>query len=424
MNKIIIFGASGDLAKKKLLPAISKIYTKDMEVIGYSRSDLEGSFSREMRRFFDYKADFPEKVRYIKGQYNDLSPLREVIDPNTILYFSVPPVVYEQILSGLAGFDFGIVGIEKPFGSDLQSFRKSEHFKSGKIRFIDHYLLKPLVLSVTEILHRDKTLLSFFSDVSIRSIDCYFIESILVEGKAYFDSNGTVKDVMQNHLAETLATILCCSLDTKLSRVDFIRSLKIDGQRCIFGQYETYQRDVRAGSQTETFALLKCSSEDRRWKNTPILMMAGKCMDRRAAEIVFNVRNESFGTLLDALQDRISYTINKCTIGAVKLVFNVSPASEIYLEMLVEKTPVRVILYDSTHVERVKASRFGDYQDYEIIFSRLIDGSYFPSASYEEVLELWRIFDTVNTPKKSLVYYKNGSEMPDEARALVNTIKD
>lgn len=425
MNKIIIFGASGDLARRKLMPAISKIYTKGLQVIGYSRSDLEESFSQEMRKLFDYKTDFPEQVKYIKGQYDDLSQLKGIIDSSTVLYFSVPPIVYNQILSGLASFNFSAIGIEKPFGNDLGSFRSSEYFKDSKIRFIDHYLLKPLMLSISQILHSNRALFDFLSNKTISSIDCYFIENLLAEGKNYFDNNGIVKDVMQSHLTEVIATILCNCKDNRSPspRLEFIKSLKVDSNEHVFGQYETYQKDVRMGSETETFALLKCSSEDERWRNVPILMIAGKGLSTKATELVLGIRKSSFGDLLRMAQDKMPHPISEEKVKKMELVFNVAPSGEIYLRMSAEDGPVKVVLYDYAQVEKAKALEFKGYQDYEIIFKSLITQSYLPSVSYEEALRLWEMFDAVNSAKKRLIYYKNGSEMPNEALEFISAIK-
>ena len=208
MMKIVIFGGSGDLAKRILIPSLSKIDTTKVQVISFARSPLKDIYALELRKYYKYDNDFPEKVIYIKGSYTDLSSLHNIVDKNTIFYFSVPPEIYLDLLGEISKFDFKAIGIEKPFGTDHNSFLKLACFNKNKIYFIDHYLLKPLIISLPLIFKQNPKIINLLNNQHIELIEACFNESILAKGRAYFDKTGIVKDVMQNHLMVILGSIL------------------------------------------------------------------------------------------------------------------------------------------------------------------------------------------------------------------------
>lgn len=422
--KIIIFGASGDLSKRKLFPALSSVYSKSTKVIGYARSGLTHTFSKELRKLYDYKTDFPEQVEYIQGDYSDLKLLENIITPDTVLYFSVPPKIHNVLLMNLSDYKFYSIEIEKPFGVDLESFNEITKHLHRNIHFIDHYLLKSLVVAIPVLYRNDKRLFELLSKHTVKQINCHFLESILSEAREYFDKAGIIKDVMQNHLIEILAAILSDKTTDERSskaRAKFIKKIEIPKQDFYFGQYDSYQKDLGRESNCETFAAFMCRCSDPKWTDVPIMMIAGKGLDRKATEIIFDLKVTSLGIFKNKIPN---YSILKNTIVSSKLVFSIAPVNEIFLEIFVQGKSSKIILYDSSYIDAIKMKRFGDNEEYQIVFDSLLKKAYFPSVSPEEAHELWRIFDRINNSKKYLNYYPSGSPIPSEAILYLDSIKD
>lgn len=421
--KIIIFGASGDLAKRKLFPALSKVASKYTEIIGYARSDIKESFPSELRKFYNYNSDFPERIQYIQGGYHDLSALKDIIDEKTVLYFSVPPKIHTVLLSNLNSYQFASIEIEKPFGEDLESFELITAHLHKNIHFIDHYLLKPLIVISNELFKEDMELFNFLSKDNVSQISCYFLETLLSEGRGYFDKTGIIKDVVQNHLTEILAAILSektADEKSSISRENFIKTLSIPEQEYFFGQYETYVQDFGHESSCETFAAFMCKCSLEKWSGVPIMIIAGKGMDRKATEIVFLLKPDS----LKFFHHKIPrFEEIKNLIVFSKLIISVAPVNEIFLELFAQGKTWKIVLHSSNYIESMKSKIFGKNQEYEIVFDCLIKKKYFPSVSCGEARELWRIFKSINEKKKLLNFYPNGS-FPKESLLYLDALED
>lgn len=226
--KIIIFGASGDLSKRKLFPSLAK--TEPSRIIAYSRSDLKKLFKQRLCESYAYSDEFLQRVEYVQGEYDDLGTLlsqyvtnNDVLDKNKmdlslqteitkqtneekynqvikdeeiLYYLSVPPSLYLTVINGLKSYK-GIIAIEKPFARTCSDFNRIHRFTQEnpqfKFKLIDHYLLKPICLCMGDIqrrIHLD----------DICSVLVMAKEELGIEGRSYFDDTGIVKDIVQNHL--------------------------------------------------------------------------------------------------------------------------------------------------------------------------------------------------------------------------------
>lgn len=400
MKKIVIFGASGDLAKRKILPSISKIPNKNVQVYGYARTEFGGKYSEEIRKFYEYNDDFPERVIYIKGEYSCLDKLKGILDENTLVYLSLPPHVHHNVLQELKLFNFGIAYIEKPFGENKHSFDQLLEFKSEKIKFIDHYLLKPMMVSIAEIKKKISTVHQKLSNSNIKSVDCFFIESILAEGRSYFDRNGIVKDVMQNHLVEMVASILCGD-----SRIEFIKEMHIDDGEYVFGQYKQYREEVGYESQTETLSAFKCYSTGDSWREVPFFMVGGKGLSKKASEIKFNVREDRFAEFSEYIPKNIP------EIKSISVIFNIAPKNQISIEIVSSNECIETVILGSEEILQMSTAKVGASQDYEIIFGTFLNERPLPNVSFEEAEELWRLFDGILSAEKNLIYYDVGDDI-------------
>lgn len=418
MKKIIIFGGSGDLAKRKIMPALSNVVTEDTKVFAYARSEFPDGFSSHLRKFHEYSSDFPEKVEYIKGQYDDLSPLKDIIDNDTVIYLSLPPHVVPGILSKVSKYDFGMICIEKPFGSTIEEFRELEKFKNPKVRFIDHYLLKPFMISLYKIQQKYAQLFDYLDNTHIRSVECLFVESIKAEGRSYFDKSGIIKDVMQNHLVEIIASIICPknSCNYSSERLEFIKKIAIDKERYIFGQYESYRNEMETSSNTETFTSFKCFVNSEKWQNVPFLLAAGKGLDKKASEVTFNIKRNSFELFEKIIKDNGKQIPNITSIEEMNISFNVYPLSEIYFTVKTKDDNItKIVIVSQTDVNRILQEAVSVQGDYETVFYSLINNSYFPTISFDEAEQLWKIFEHIISVNKELIYYPIGVPKPEEA---------
>lgn len=470
MKKIVIIGASGDLAKRKIMPALSRVVKNDTKVYAYARSDLENVYASKLKSFIveEKEADsastgitqnlpsFADRVKYIRGEYSDLSPLRSIIDKDTVIYFSIPPLVYPTILRELSKFDYSSISIEKPFGTDLESFKELQKYQSDKVRFIDHYLLKPMMISLYEIYIENMSIFNNLNSTTVKSVECFFIESIGAEGRDYFDQSGMIKDVMQNHLIEMVASILCDKKgkDFSKERLDFIKDMEIDKESYVFGQYNSYCKEMAKESKTETFAAFKCEMKNEKWAKVPFLMAAGKGLKKKKSEIVFNIRPEAIlsmklfesnneeasnepveieeiknkpveieeiKTKLDAIKDIQSKfnaieQIRNEPVESLRLVFNIESDNEIYISYKINGKIHKITLVSSELINSLKEVSGA----YESVFDSLVAETFLPTISFTEAAELWRLFNEIDTVEKPLVYYESGIEMPEEALELFN----
>lgn len=428
MKKLVIFGASGDLAKRKLMPALSNIERLGAEVIAYARSPLKDTYHEELRKFHDYQSDFPETVRYIQGTYDNLEELRNIVDEDTIYYFSIPPELYYDLLKKLADLKFSVVGIEKPFGTSHESFLKLAGLGTDKTYFIDHYLLKPLIVAIPKILFDNQRLASLLNKRYIEYVEACFNEEMVAEGRAYYDKAGCIKDVIQSHLVVCLATVLTARHDAAPEQESSIRSktiecMSIDDSRCIYGHYEGYADEFSHSTNTETFAILPLSVDNETWEGVPFVLIGGKGLHKKVTQISLTVRNAHISEFLGLLDDADQKEIQPSEIREMRLCFNIAPFSKVTLDIRLETTEKSYTMYSSQMIEEIMYDKYKDNRDHEIVFEKLFSKNSFCCCKMREVSALWRLFDKVLKQKKDLICYERDVELPAEAKSLVDSIK-
>ncbi|HMH70334.1 MAG TPA: glucose-6-phosphate dehydrogenase [Candidatus Saccharimonadales bacterium] len=315
-TKLLIFGITGDLSTRKLLPAIKRIVATnaydDLEIIGVSRREVNvdelltsslgdtalagrlSVFSMDLAKASDY-----ERLR---------ESLALADDEQLLVYLSVPPRAAAQIVDFLG--DAGITTpnvkllFEKPFGVDLNSAqevieRTARHYNESQLYRIDHYLAKEMAQNIAALRGGNALLSHVWSNESIESIEVLALEKITIEGRAqFYEQVGALRDVVQGHLMQLLALIL---MDIpgefaweKLpqARLAALQQLQpANPETTVRAQYAGYQEEAQnIGSLTETFVSLKLQSTDPRWKDVPLVLTTGKAMDKKTTEIRINFR--------------------------------------------------------------------------------------------------------------------------------------
>ncbi len=340
---LVIFGASGDLATRKLYPALFKLYKseslpKKFAIVGVSRTDYDdesfrikqGNSLREkypqatpdcingfMEMVYYKQLDTAKDEDYL-GLKDYLQELRKTldIDDNLLFYLSTPPVLY-KIISGnihYAGLNssedgFRRILIEKPFGVDLESAIDlntylKEIFKEKDIYRIDHYLGKETVQNILVLRFSNGIFEPLWNRNYIDSVDIIASETIGVENRGgYYDNAGALRDMIQNHLMHLMAFVAMEApsvFEPESIRDEIVKVFRsvrpftkeeID-RNIKRGQYEGYREEngVRSDSNTETYVSMRVNIDNWRWSGVPIYLTTGKKMHEKVSTITIRFK--------------------------------------------------------------------------------------------------------------------------------------
>ena len=353
---LVIFGSNGDLAKRKLLPAIFQLYLDNLlpeqfAVIGAGSQEKTEELNRvdvrnSMMEFAKAGAtENPEKLNvFLEHVYyqkvnnqteEDFGLLKEFIDKlstsldlpkNIIYYFSIPPFLYEVVAANLIKYDLNSeidgwkrIIVEKPFGYsydtavDLDKKLRSG-FNEEQIYRIDHYLGKETVQNIMVTRFSNGFFEPIWNRKYVDRIEITASEKIGVGNRGgYYDSSGTMRDMIQNHLLQVLAVVAMeppSIFDSESIRnesvkvLQSLRALKSDevAQNVVRGQYiETLvddqiqkgyrqEKDVAPNSKTETFVAMRLFVDNWRWSEVPFYIRTGKCLPERVTEVVLHLK--------------------------------------------------------------------------------------------------------------------------------------
>ena len=343
---VVIFGASGDLTKRKLLPALyhleqEGLLPKDFSVVGVARRDLSATFAPDMQDGIlkgggvdandDKLKPFMEKVQYFATNFDDddgyerLKKFLAEVDTkhgtkgNRLFYLAVAPEFFADIIGylgrhGMTASDEGggwvRVIIEKPFGTDLESAKKLNAdingvLKEGQVFRIDHYLGKETVQNILVFRFGNGIFEPIWNRNYVDHIEITAAESIGIEGRGpFYEKAGALRDVLQNHVMEVLSFVAMEPPDSfeaqavRTEKLKVWRAIeKIPVENTVRGQYGPgkvdgkdvigYRQEDRVdpNSVTETFASVRVEIENWRWAGVPIYLRAGKRLEKRVTEV-------------------------------------------------------------------------------------------------------------------------------------------
>ena len=323
----IIFGATGDLTHRKLMPslynlfALNKLETIDILALGrrdYNNDEYNGVIKSWIVQFnrFNHTDDklsaFFNKVNYLKmniDNINDYSSLATWLKTNeyqnVICYYAVAPSLFEIITYGLISIDCihnTKIVIEKPFGDNLKNANQINEllintFKEENIFRIDHYLGKQMVQGILDIRFKNIVFDNAWDNKSIESIKIMAYEKNGIGNRgSYYDRAGALKDMVQNQLMQIMTIVALEKpedfndiFNEQLKVLDQLQStnkVDIKTQMCL-GQYQGYknEKDIVVDSTTETYAKLKLFINNKRWKNVPFYIETGKRMPDRKSVV-------------------------------------------------------------------------------------------------------------------------------------------
>lgn len=447
---IVIFGATGDLAKRKLIPALYHLIARkkieNFIIVGAAIDDVnvdtmliraQEHISQHDESVWDILRDrsFYKRVNFANEQ--DFDALREYIEllekqhgfekAHRLFYCATAPSFFCSITRSIACTRLAIkhdihddvwhrIVYEKPFGHDLASAHEineciKEFFYESQVYRIDHYLTKDVVSNIAMIRFTNIVLEPLWSRNHIDQIQIILSETVGVEMRGkYYDQFGALRDMVQNHILELLA-LICMESPKKLTG-DFIRIERakvlekvrlIDG---ILGQYKGYrqEKDVVADSKTETYAALALAVDTQRWKDVPIYVKTGKCLDKK--ETVIHIKFKAVECLL----------LEGCPIESNWLTLRVAPES-LFTLTLNAKHPMKDQLVP-VDMEFCHSCLFGLQvpASYEVLLSEVIKGEQSVSVRFDEIEYAWRLIDAVEDAQLPLFSYVPSSTGPEEEK--------
>ncbi|KAF4359313.1 glucose-6-phosphate 1-dehydrogenase, chloroplastic-like [Cannabis sativa] len=470
---ITVVGASGDLAKKKIFPALFALYyddylPKNFIVFGYARTkmsdeELRNVVSRTLTCRIDKRENCEDKMNeflkrcfYHSGQYNSEEDFVELDNKlkekeagkiaRRLFYLSVPPNIFVDVvrcasLKASSGSGWTRVIVEKPFGRDSESSGEltrclKQYLAEDQIFRIDHYLGKELVENLSVLRFSNLVFEPLWSRNYIRNVQIIFSEDFGTEGRGgYFDNYGIIRDIMQNHLIQILALFAMetpVSLDAEDVRNEKVKVLKsmrpLLLEDVVVGQYKGHSKGGKSypaytddptvpnGSLTPTFAAAALFIDNARWDGVPFLMKAGKALHTRRAEIRVQFRHvpgnlykQNFGTDLDKATN--------------ELVLRVQPDEAIYLKIN-NKVPGLGMRLDRSDLNLLYRARYPrEIPDaYERLVLDAIEGERRLFIRSDELDAAWTLFtpllNELEVKKIAPELYPYGSRGPVGAHYL------
>jgi glucose-6-phosphate 1-dehydrogenase len=327
---LLLFGATGDLARRMLLPSLygldaDGLLPAGLAVVGTARTELDDGQFRErareaLRQFLpegfyqdDVAERFLKRLRYVAVDANrleDFPKLAEAVGdcgPGLAIFLSTAPSLFKPTIDGLASVGLTCptvrMALEKPLGSDLKSSREindavAAAFPEERTFRIDHYLGKETVQNLLALRFANSLFEPLWNAAHIDHVQITVAETVGVEGRGdYYDGAGALRDMVQNHMLQLLALVAMeppthfDATAVRDEKVTVLRSLRPLGpDDSVTGQYQGYSGEIGRDSQTETFVALKAHVDNWRWEGVPFYLRTGKRMPERDTEIFIQFR--------------------------------------------------------------------------------------------------------------------------------------
>lgn len=445
-DALVLFGITGDLARKMLLPALYDLTRQgflDVPVIGVGRSDWDDERLRRHARDVLSAAEIPlddgvfdkfaALLSYARVDYDDPASFTALADRIRSYGFlthcvALPPSTYPVIAQRLseAGLaDDARLVVEKPFGRDAHSARAlqsevTRHFPEERLRRVDHFLAKDVIEDLLTFRFANTAVNAVLDRRFVRSVQITMAEDFDVADRGgFYDATGCLRDVVQNHLLQMLAYFVMdaprtgSATDVLDERIRALRAVRtVRPENFVRGQYDGYLdvQGVKAGSTTDTYCALRTWVDLDRWAGVPFTIRAGKAMAATAIEIIVELHRPVEGYF---------HTAGAQQAPANLLRFRISPRAGVTFDLLAQHEG------EATEVDQTAATvdfthlTGNNSVAYTHVLGDAITGDPRRFTTMDMVEELWRIvgpiLDLPGTPHR----YGVGSWGPSEADRLV-----
>ena len=467
-NGIVIFGGTGDLAYRKLFPALYNLHClnsipNDYKIVGVGRREYTNEeyieiikgwtkeFSRLQYTEEDFES-FKKRINYYKMDMTDsqeYTGLSEFIDEKNmkdglIYYYAVSPGLFGPISEGLKKANcIGKTGncsndsseesccmgdtkviIEKPFGKDLESAEEiynklKSYFKEENIYHIDHYLGKEMIINIMTLRFANAIFKAVWNREFIERVDINVYETVGVDSRGgYYDKSGALADMIQNHLFQIMSIVAMeepvsqDSKDIKEAQSEVFRNLKrvtpdVIDDILVMGQYKGYRQEdkVNPKSTTETYVAMKLEIDNERWNGVPFYLRTGKKLHKRESEVIVSFKSTKEGVPGNNLIIKIQPD------EGVKLNFNIKkPGSE---NQVIEE--VGMDFCQSCILE----NRINTPEAYERLLKACMDSDRSLFSQWEQIEISWNFINEVVSMYKEysnrLYFYEPGTTGPKES---------
>jgi glucose-6-phosphate 1-dehydrogenase len=453
---IVVVGATGDLAQRKLIPALYNLHTEHLiphhgDIVGVAPMDWDDE------RFVDFArqsvtdhsrtglneerfAAFAKHLRFVRiGNDDDLAPLRSRLSrERRLLYLAVPPSAFTPLLHSLQAAELAegtSVIIEKPFGHDLESARELNQtlhsvVPEERVYRIDHYMGKETVQNLLVFRFGNSLFERIWSRDAISRVEITVAEDLGIENRGHlYEEMGAMRDIMQNHMFQVLSLVCMeppVSFDAEALRNEKVKVLRsihyIDPRQVVRGQYGDGEIDgkkvvgyrkepgVAADSTTETYAALRLHLESWRWSGVPFLLRTGKRLPIRDTRVVVVFRDVPLHLFREAgMHD----------VASNRMIIRIQPDEGISL-CFEAKEPGPELRVETVYMDFSYRSSFktSPPEAYERLLHDAMLGDHTLFIREDEVECGWSAFERVLENPSPITFYPAGSWGPEEAERI------
>ena len=471
-SEIVIFGALGDLSRRKLLPALYQLevcglINKDSRIVGAARQEhsleeFKNIVVENLNNFVKETIDEQVLARFINrlvyqqldfkeaSSFNQLATALANGNSARVYYFSTPPAIYGDICQGLAHAslinDADRVVMEKPIGHSLESSieinnQVSQYFTEKQTYRIDHYLGKETVLNLLVLRFANSLFTNNWDRNSIDHVQITVAESVGIEGRwGFYDEAGQLRDMVQNHLLQILSLLAMeppadlSAESVRAEKLKVVKGLKAINRdnikdKVVRGQYSDgflegapvpgylNEEGANTNSNTETFVAIKAEIDNWRWKGVPFYLRTGKRMPKKHSEIVVHFKQQPHNIFKDSYSD----------LPANKLTIRLQPDEGVELQMM-NKIPgiASQMNIQENKLDLSFSDTYGDERvvdAYERLMLEVLNGNQSLFVSRDEVEAAWIWADSIieawKTTNETPKSYAAGSWGPVSSISLI-----
>ncbi len=439
-DALVVFGASGDLAKKKLLPSLYRLERRGRlcsSVVGVGRTQWDasefGEYVTESVRASEDEVDATvldrlcSRLDFVEGDYRDVGLYRRIVaslggSVSPLSYLAIPPFLFEEVIEGLGavGLNRGSarVVLEKPFGRDRASAKTLNDillraFPEERVFRIDHFLGKEPIQNLLTFRFANALWEPVWNRNHVDAVQVSMLEDFDVEGRGgFYDDVGALRDVVQNHLLE-IVTLLAMEPPVAATaealrdeKVKVLTSMRaVDIATMVRGQYEGYrtEADVAVDSNTETYVELTVEIDNWRWAGVPFRLRAGKALSTTVTEAVVEFRRPPMN---------LFHTADRSRPERNHLRFRMKPDDAISLRVQT-KLPASVDEVASVDLSVSSHAMLGDAPEaYEQLLDDAMSGDARRFARADAVDHQWRVVEPLLDPHEPPLLYRRGSSGP------------